>query len=88
VIPDERLIVSLAAFGQAHRYWQSARALGVYALLRGPTSHTVIDMLPPQHVVRPLSAPHHARALVDPIKHAIFGPKTWQKGFQVFLRCL
>jgi len=46
----------------------SARALGVYGLCRGPTSHTVIAQLSPKHVVRPLIEGHHARVLVAPMK--------------------
>ncbi len=46
----------------------SARALGVLGLFRAPTSHTVIAQLSPNHVVRPLSAAHRARATVAPMK--------------------
>ena len=42
--------------------------LGVHVLFREPTSHTVMwEFLPPQHVVRPLIAALHARALVAPM---------------------
>jgi hypothetical protein len=44
----------------------SARALGVLGLFRAPISHTVIAQLSPNHVVRPLSAAHRARA---PVAH-------------------
>ena len=42
----------------------SARALGVLGLFSLPISHTVIAQLSPNHVVRPLSAAHRARAPV------------------------